>query len=719
MKKFNKILKSLVCVTTLAFSLVITNAQNNLEKKTPETFKEKILKKKDFRKISSNGKKSMSRGNHAVPSEIINLVWESMDWDIISKDIITYNAGTVLASEIIVKEYTGNHTFINYSSRNIRNYDQFNNQILDLSELWNSMNNTWEPSWKTINEFDTKNNIIFEANMFWDNSINQWDTLWGWKTTYTYNINGNILTVVSEDFNNATGNWETMKKEMRNYNSDGFWISSIYQFHNGTTWENEYKDEYSVNMSGEWTEAFFYSWDGSTWVSEDFKITDITWHNFADFEFSGYIFQSFNGVFYVNEEKYTGTYHSNGGYLLDLYEIWNGTGWENSFRMYNVYDSKDNITESIEQEWILGNWIMGNYGYKATYSYDSFDKMLSYEEEYYNSDTETWEKTNRYIYLYNTSVFSAGLDVSICYKDSTQLYGSGGTTYNWSPTSGLSCSNCASPKASPPIPTEYVVTVTNGTESGTDTVMVTVNPLPVAVVGNDEEICSGSNINLSASGGINYTWAPSEGLNNPNISNPLASPDTTTTYSVTVTDENNCSDQENLIVTVNALPVVSFSGLESHYCTTNPIVTLIGTPLGGTFIGSGITNDQFNPSIAGDGTHTITYAFTDNNNCSNYSEQEVSVNTCAGIKATSLITDLFMYPNPSKGIFMLELLQRQPGDLAIQISNTLGQSVFYRSFNQHNGSLKEEVNLAGFQAGIYLINIRSGENQINRIIIIE
>ena len=717
MKKHHLILKKIALITAITLSITASQAQNNFTNKKPETFKEKILKKKEFRKISSNGKKSMSRGNHTVPSEIINLAWGGTDWDTISKSIITYNAGTDLASEIIVKEYTGSNTFINNNSRIIKKYDQFNNLTLDLGEVWNSMNNTWESSWKTIDEFDSRNNPTFYAFMLWNDSTNQWDTRFGTKSTYTYNTNGDILTIVLEIFNDDIGDWEILDKKIRNYNSNGFWISTISQFYNGTTWENEFKEEYSVNTNGEWTEAFIYSWDGSAWVS-DSKLIDITWYNFADFKLAGYIFQSFNGVFYVNEQKYTGTYHTNGDYLLDLFEVWNGTGWENSFRMYNVYDSKDNITESMVQEWILMNWII-NDGYKAAYSYDNDDKILNYEEEFYNADTETWEDPYKYIYLYNTSVFSAGVDVTICYKDSTQLYGSGGTIYNWSPITGLSCSNCSNPKASPQVTTEYVVTVTNGPDSGTDTVVVNVDSLPVAVASMDEDICFGSSINLSASGGISYTWHPATGLNNPNISSPLASPATTTTYTVTVTDENNCADQEEVTIEVNDLPVVSFNGLASNYCTTNPAVDLNGNPSGGTFNGPGITNNQFDPSLAGEGNHIITYTYTDLNNCINSSSQNVAVEICTGIKSTTLIADFSIHPNPSKGVFILSLSQAESKDVNINITNILGQKVFSKSFKEDNGNLKEEIDLTEYEQGIYLMNIIVGTDLISKKIIIE
>jgi len=49
------------------------------------------------------------------------------------------------------------------------------------------------------------------------------------------------------------------------------------------------------------------------------------------------------------------------------------------------------------------------------------------------------------------------------------------------------------------------------------------------------------------------------------------------------------------------------SGLDSVYCADDAAVTMTGTPVGGTFSGSGVTGDQFDPVAAGPGEYTITY----------------------------------------------------------------------------------------------------------------
>ncbi|RMG92521.1 MAG: hypothetical protein D6706_16730, partial [Chloroflexi bacterium] len=101
-----------------------------------------------------------------------------------------------------------------------------------------------------------------------------------------------------------------------------------------------------------------------------------------------------------------------------------------------------------------------------------------------------------------------------------------------------------------------------------------------------------------------------------------------TFYSVTVTDANGCTATDFTQVTVLQSPSVSFSGLGAEYCEDNNPVSLTGSPSGGTFFGPGIIlGNFFSPTVAGPGTHTISYAYTDpNNGCSDTARQQVTVN---------------------------------------------------------------------------------------------
>lgn len=106
----------------------------------------------------------------------------------------------------------------------------------------------------------------------------------------------------------------------------------------------------------------------------------------------------------------------------------------------------------------------------------------------------------------------------------------------------------------PPLtqPTTYYVQAVNGngcassTRAGVEVAVIT----PVADAGADVTIIQHRTIELRASGGVTYVWEPATGLNNPTIANPIASPDKTTTYTVTVTTEEGCAATDEVTVTV-------------------------------------------------------------------------------------------------------------------------------------------------------------------------
>jgi gliding motility-associated-like protein len=76
----------------------------------------------------------------------------------------------------------------------------------------------------------------------------------------------------------------------------------------------------------------------------------------------------------------------------------------------------------------------------------------------------------------------------------------------------------------------YYCTVSNGACISTDSLYVILYHVDA---GNDTTICNGNSVQLNGSGGLIYNWTPTNGLNNPNIANPIATPQTTTTYHLT------------------------------------------------------------------------------------------------------------------------------------------------------------------------------------------
>jgi len=88
------------------------------------------------------------------------------------------------------------------------------------------------------------------------------------------------------------------------------------------------------------------------------------------------------------------------------------------------------------------------------------------------------------------------------------------------------------------------------------------------------------------------------------------------TYSDTTFSANLCDTSfiNKTILNILPLPTSTISPI-SNQCESTDSVALIGNPSGGVFTGNGVSGTNFSPSIAGDGTHSITYTYTDTNGC--------------------------------------------------------------------------------------------------------
>jgi PKD repeat protein len=210
-------------------------------------------------------------------------------------------------------------------------------------------------------------------------------------------------------------------------------------------------------------------------------------------------------------------------------------------------------------------------------------------------------------------------------------------SYSWSPVTGLSDPSIQNPVAKPAVTTTYTVTVTDN-NGCTTTAPVTVTVLPdlVATATADDLFIgtcpiSRSNLDVTVTGGeagYAYSWSPVTGLNNPNVSNPVAKPAVTTTYTVTVTDANGCQATDAITITVQ--PVLTVSAVaDDNIISTCPtsVSNLTATASGGEELAGGgyiwswapsaglSATDIPNPVAKPASTTTYTITVTDANGC--------------------------------------------------------------------------------------------------------
>ena len=261
--------------------------------------------------------------------------------------------------------------------------------------------------------------------------------------------------------------------------------------------------------------------------------------------------------------------------------------------------------------------------------------------------------------------------------------------------------------------TTYYVTETftgaTTCESAASMVTITINANPTGVTFSAlNDICQNASsytlVEGSPAGGVYSGTGVTAGAFNPATAGPGQ---TTLTY--TFTDGNNCSADATQTISVDATPTVNLAAF-STVCVYNPSMALTGgNPAGGTYSGPGVTGGNFDPATAGNGTHTITYTYTDGNNCEGSATNTITVDGCASIDETNVI-GLAIYPNPTNAIITIQF----EGKLAnVSVIDLTGKVVTKTSIQSN-----DTIDMSNLNVGTYFVNVEvNGSITTERVIV--
>lgn len=239
--------------------------------------------------------------------------------------------------------------------------------------------------------------------------------------------------------------------------------------------------------------------------------------------------------------------------------------------------------------------------------------------------------------------------------------------------------------------------------SATQDITLTVNPQPTVGISGIASICSGDSDVLTANGASTYMW------DNTATSNSITvSPTTNTTYTVTGTDANNCSNTQQFTVTVNPTPVLSITG-NTAVCKGDSIIL---TANGGTnynWSTSATTNTiMVSPSV------NITYSVSSTNafGCTGVDSVQITVNDCTGLQEfiASNYSQLKVYPNPAHNYINISFSSLQAGNCSLILMNTLGETLIAKQVETKKGSNVIKLSIENIPYGVYLIRINMGGN---------
>jgi gliding motility-associated-like protein len=137
-------------------------------------------------------------------------------------------------------------------------------------------------------------------------------------------------------------------------------------------------------------------------------------------------------------------------------------------------------------------------------------------------------------------------DTTLCIGEPYMLItdGSGSLVWNTTETNDTIM-------GSPSVSGWFWVSNTNSCGAQTDSLYLTVNPIPNANAGNDTIILPLETLTLSATGGVSYLWSPPLGLSCTSCPNPIVDISSNATYCVSVTDINGCNNSDCLSILID------------------------------------------------------------------------------------------------------------------------------------------------------------------------
>lgn len=148
---------------------------------------------------------------------------------------------------------------------------------------------------------------------------------------------------------------------------------------------------------------------------------------------------------------------------------------------------------------------------------------------------------------------------------------------------------------------------TAATGAGFNTQVICLKDINFITPLEDIILCPGGEWQLEAPAGYQYQWSPEESLNNPYIQNPIARPNSTTSYSLIMTDDCNIQFYDTLSVFIDGIPAI-FSFQDTTLCDGNPLI-LDATINHENVIyewSEGSTNPSISPSSSGNYSVTVT-----------------------------------------------------------------------------------------------------------------
>jgi hypothetical protein len=173
-------------------------------------------------------------------------------------------------------------------------------------------------------------------------------------------------------------------------------------------------------------------------------------------------------------------------------------------------------------------------------------------------------------------------------------------------------------------------------------------------------------------------------------------------------EPNSCTGPAAAVTaTVNSPAAINVSIPSQLVCKDDSLVVITGNPPGGTFSGTGVSGNAFNPGV-GQGSYNIYYTYPDANNCTANDSVMVVVGLCSGIKEVVNPNIFKIFPNPANDYFIIKTESADAFNL--KITDASGKLIQNRQLN----GVSNRINIDNLAKGIYFIEVQDAGSYIYR-----
>ena len=234
------------------------------------------------------------------------------------------------------------------------------------------------------------------------------------------------------------------------------------------------------------------------------------------------------------------------------------------------------------------------------------------------------------------------------------------------------------------------------------------------VVNDTVHLCNGDYVRAYAYPGFPYDWI-SLATGNMNRHNDTLMNVIDGLYSLHITS-GSCHAYSDTVFVLNDVSNLSLTNLAASYISGDPVVTLNGFPFGGYYTGSGMTGNQFDPSVPSLGNDTITYYFTNQWGCS-YNTNAVTNILPNGILSINNISGVSVNPNPTTGMFKVSFFIKQPETISFSLYDVTGRliSTDEKYFSHGKQEISFDKNISD---GIYQLKLEAADVHVIEKIVI-